>query len=82
MGKDDGWLQERAENVLDEHDVVPVGSETEGQIVRKAVSYFEEGMRPFDASNAATAETRGLAILASDKDDEADPERVSLASSE
>ena len=44
-------------------DVVPVGNEDEQQIVLKAVAYFEDGMTPFDAFHAATAETPGLPIL-------------------
>jgi predicted nucleic acid-binding protein len=98
IAKDDDWLQNRAEDVRDERDivtspiaylelllvlepyqfdyvrlfanlldVVPVGDETERQIVLKAATYFEEDMTPFDAFHAATAETRGLPILSSDK---------------
>lgn len=110
IAKDDDWLQERSEDVLDERevvtspfaylellivlerhqfdyvrlfanllDVVPVGSEDEQQIVLKAVAYFEDGMTPFDAFHAATAETRGLPILSSDKAyDDVDPERLPL----
>ena len=47
-------------------DIVPVGDEEEQQIVLKAVAYFEDGMTPFDAFHAATAETRGRSILSSD----------------
>ena len=96
--KDDDWLQERAEEALDERevvtspfaylellivlkrhqldyvrlfanllDVVPVGNEEEQQVVLKAVAHFEDGMTPFDSFHAATAETRGLSILSSDK---------------
>ena len=110
IAKDDDWLQERAENVLNEREVVtspvaylellivlkrhqfdfvrlfanlldtvPVGSETEQQIVLKTVAYFEDGMTPFDSFHAATAETRGLPILSSDKSyNDVDPERISL----
>ena len=110
IAKDDDWLQERSEDVLDERevvtspfaylellivlerhqfdyvrlfanllDVVPVGSEDEQQIVLKAVAYFEDGMTPFDAFHAATAETRGLPSLSSDKAyDDVDPERRPL----
>ena len=98
VAKDDDWLQERAEEALDERevvaspfaylellivlerhqfdyvrlfanllDVVPVGNEEEQQVVLKAVAYFEDGMTPFDSFHAATAETRGLSILSSDK---------------
>ncbi|WP_254838807.1 PIN domain-containing protein [Natronomonas marina] len=60
-------------------EVVPVGDESEQQVVLKAVAYFEDGMTPFDSFHAATAETRGLSILASDRAyDEADPERLPL----
>jgi predicted nucleic acid-binding protein len=62
-------------------DLVPVGREEERQIVLKAVSYFEDGMTPFDAFHAATAETRGLPILSSDGAyGEVDPERLALES--
>ena len=98
IAKDDDWLQERAEDVLDEQDVVtspvaylellivldrhqfdyvrlfanlldivPVGDENVQQVVLKAVNYFEDGMTPFDSFHAATAETRGLPLLSSDK---------------
>jgi predicted nucleic acid-binding protein len=64
-------------------DIVPVGSEQEHQIVLKAVNYFEEGMTAFDAFHAATAETRGHAILGSDKAYErVDAERLSLEPNE
>lgn len=60
-------------------DIVPVGDENEQQVVLKAVSYVEDGMTPFDAFHAATAETRGLLILSSDKAYETvNPERVPL----
>ena len=110
LAKDDDWLQERAEALLNEQevitspfaylemlivlerhqfdyvrlfsnllDVVPVGDEDEQQIVLKAVAYFEDGMTPFDAFHAATAETRGLPILSSDKVYEnVDPNRIPL----
>lgn len=110
LAKDDDWLQERAENVLDGReivtspfaylemlivlerhqfdyvrlfanllDVVPVGDEDEQQIVLKAVAYFEDGMTPFDAFHAATAETCGLPILSSDKAyEDVDPDRIPL----
>ena len=98
IAKDDDWLQERAEEVLDERevvtspfaylellivlerqqfdyvrlfanllDIVPVSNEEEKQVVLKAVAYLEDGMTPFDSFHAATAETRGLSILSSDK---------------
>ena len=60
-------------------DVVPVGDENEKQVVLKTVSYFEDGMTPFDSFHAATAETRGLPVLSSDKAyEDADPERLPL----
>jgi len=108
--KDSDWLQDRAEQALDEHevvtssyaylelllirerhefeyvklfsnmlDIVPVETDTEHQIVLKAVQYFEGGMTAFDSFHAATAETRGHPILGSDKAyEEVDPERISL----
>lgn len=110
LAKDDDWLQARAEEILDEQeivtsptaylellivlerhqfdyirlfanllDLVPVGDEHEQQIVLKAVNYFEDGMTPFDAFHAATAETRGLPIRSSDKAYEGvDPDRLPL----
>lgn len=112
LAKDDDWLQERAEDVLDERevvtspfaylemfivlerhqfdyvrlfanllDIVPVGSETEQQVVLKAVAYFADGMTPFDAFHAATAETRGFSVLSSDNAyEDVDPERLPLES--
>lgn len=60
-------------------DVVPVADEEERQIVLKAVNYFEDGTTPFDSFYAATAETRGLPILSSDKAyDDVDPDRYPL----
>jgi predicted nucleic acid-binding protein len=60
-------------------DLVPVGDEHEKQIVLKAITYFEDGMTPFDSFHAATAETRGLSILSSDQAYEGvDPERLGL----
>ena len=110
IAKDDDWLQERAEEALDERevvaspfaylellivlerhqldyvhlfanllDVVPVGNEEEQQVVLKAVAYFEDGMTPFDSFHAATAETRGLSILSSDKAyEDVDAQRLPL----
>ena len=110
IAKDDDWLQQRAEDILDEReivaspfaylellivlerhqfdyvrlfanllDVVPVGNEEEQQVVLKAVAYFEDGMTPFDSFHAATAETRGLSILSSDKAyGDVDAERLPL----
>jgi predicted nucleic acid-binding protein len=48
-------------------ELVPVTSEGEKQAVLKAVGYYQDGMTPFDAFHAATAETRGYSILSSDK---------------
>lgn len=110
LAKDDDWLQESAETVLDDRDVVTsplaylellivldrhdfdyvrlfanlldlvaVGTDEQRQIVLKAVTYFEDGLTPFDAFHAATAETRALPILSSDGAYEAvDPDRVPL----
>ena len=110
IAKDDDWLQERAEDVLAERevvtspfaylellivlerhqfdyvrlfanllDVVPVSNKEEQQIVLKAVAYFEDDMTPFDSFHAATAETRGLSVLSSDKAyEDVDPERLPL----
>lgn len=110
IAKDDDWLQERAEDIHEERDVVtspfaylellivlerqqfdyvrlfanlldvvPVNDKEEQQIVLKAVTYFEDGMTPFDSFHAATAETRGLPILSSDNAyDDVDPERLPL----
>ncbi|MFC7155971.1 PIN domain-containing protein [Halomarina halobia] len=110
IAKGDDWLQERAEDVLDERevvtspfaylemllvleryqfdyvrlfanllDVVPLGDENEQQVVLKAVAYFEDGMTPFDSFHAATAETRDLPVLSSDKAyEDVDPERLPL----
>ena len=49
-------------------ELVPVRNEEEKQVVLKAVNYYDEGMTPFDAFHAATAETRGLDVLSSEKD--------------
>lgn len=60
-------------------ELVPVGDDEERQIVLKAVSYFAEGLTPFDSFHAATAETRGLSVLSSDKAyDDVDAERLPL----
>jgi len=60
-------------------ELVPVGDDTERQIVLKAVTYFEAGLTPFDAFHAATAETRGLPIQSSDGAyEEVDPDRRPL----
>lgn len=60
-------------------ELVPVGSATDHQIVLKTVSYFEDGMMPFDAFHAATTETRGHPICSSDKAyADADPTRIPL----
>jgi predicted nucleic acid-binding protein len=49
-------------------ELVPVRDEEEKQVVLKAVNYYEDGMTPFDAFHAATAETRRLDVLSSEKD--------------
>ncbi|EMA29390.1 PilT protein domain-containing protein [Halobiforma nitratireducens JCM 10879] len=49
-------------------ELVPVRDEEERQIVLKAVNYYDEGMTVFDAFHAATAETRTLNVLSSEKD--------------
>ncbi|WP_049979594.1 PIN domain-containing protein [Halolamina rubra] len=60
-------------------ELVPVKDEAEKQVVLKAVNYYEEGMTPFDAFHAATAETRGMDVLSSEKDyDDIEVERVPL----
>ena len=41
-------------------EIVPVASDDERQTVLKAVKYYEDGMTPFDAFHAATAEGKGL----------------------
>lgn len=110
LARDDDWLQGRAEEVLDERevvtsslsylelllvlerhdfdyvrlfsnllDLVPVRDEHEQQIVLKGVTYFEEGLTPFDAFHAATAETEGLPVLSSENAyEDVDSERVPL----
>ena len=60
-------------------ELVPVRDKEEKQVVLKAVNYYEEGMTPFDAFHAATAETRRLDVLSSEKDYEGiEVERVPL----
>lgn len=110
LAKDSDWLQQSAEEALDEYDVetsafsylelllareryefdyvplvanllelVPVRNEEERQIVLKAVNYYDEGMTAFDAFHAATAETRTLNVLSSEKDyEDIEVERVPL----
>ncbi|MDQ2052165.1 PIN domain-containing protein [Natronolimnohabitans sp. A-GB9] len=110
LAKDSDWLQQSAEEALDEYDVetstfsylelllareryefkyvplvanllelVPVRNEEERQIVLKAVNYYDEGMTAFDAFHAATAETRSLNVLSSEKDyEDIEVERVPL----
>jgi hypothetical protein len=39
-----------------------VRDEEDKQVVLKAVNYYDEGMTPFDAFHAATAETRGMDV--------------------
>lgn len=110
LAKDSDWLQQSAEEALDEYDVetsafsylelllareryefdyvplvanllelVPVRNEEERQIVLKSVNYYGEGMTAFDAFHAATAETRTLNVLSSEKDyKDIEVERVPL----
>ncbi|WP_276256912.1 PIN domain-containing protein [Halomontanus rarus] len=110
LAKDSDWLQQSAEEALDEYDVetsafsylelllareryefdyvplvanllelVPVRNEEERQIVLKAVNYYDGGMTAFDAFHAATAETRTLNVLSSEKDyEDIEVERVPL----
>jgi predicted nucleic acid-binding protein len=60
-------------------ELVPVRDEEEKQVVLKAINYYQEGMTPFDAFHAATAETRGMGVLSSEKDyDGIEVERVPL----
>ena len=60
-------------------ELAPVRDEEEKQIVLKAVNYYEEGMTSFDAFHAATAETRGMDVLSSEKDyEDIGVERVPL----
>jgi predicted nucleic acid-binding protein len=60
-------------------ELVPVRDEEEKQVVLKAVNYYDEGMTPFDAFHAATAETRGVDVLSSERDyEDVEVERVPL----
>ncbi|WP_135829201.1 PIN domain-containing protein [Halorussus halobius] len=60
-------------------ELVPVRDDEEYQIVLKAVNYYADGMTPFDAFHAATAETRERAVLSSEQDyDEVGVERLPL----
>jgi predicted nucleic acid-binding protein len=60
-------------------DLVPVRDEEEKQVVLKAVNYNDEGMTPFDAFHAATAETRGMNVLSSENDyEDVEVDRVPL----
>ena len=64
-------------------ELVPVRNEEEKQVVLKAVSYYDEGMTPFDAFHAATAETREIDVLSSENDyEEIEVERVPLEPSD
>jgi predicted nucleic acid-binding protein len=110
LAKDDDWLQEPAEAVLERRnvvtsplaylellivlerhefdfvrlfanllDIVPVRSQEEKQVVLKAVTYFEDGMTPFDSFHAGTAETQRVPILSSDKAyEDIDADRIPL----
>ncbi|MFC7203781.1 PIN domain-containing protein [Haloferax namakaokahaiae] len=60
-------------------ELVPVRDEEEKQIVLKGVNYYDEGMTPFDAFHAATAETRGMDVLSSERDyEDIDVSRIPL----
>lgn len=60
-------------------ELVPVRDDEERQIVLKAANYYADGMTPFDAFHAATAETRERAVLSSEQDyDEISVERLLL----
>ncbi|WP_458189393.1 PIN domain-containing protein [Haladaptatus sp. NG-WS-4] len=60
-------------------ELVPVRDNEEKQIVLKGVNYYEEGMTPFDALHAATAETRSVNVLSSEKDyEDIEVERIPL----
>jgi predicted nucleic acid-binding protein len=60
-------------------ELVPVRSDEEKQVVLKAINYYDEGMTPFDAFHAATAETRGMDVLSSENDyEDIEVERVPL----
>jgi len=60
-------------------ELVPVRNEEEKQVVLKAVNHYDEGMTPFDAIHAVTAETRGMDVLSSEKDyEDIEVERVPL----
>jgi predicted nucleic acid-binding protein len=49
-------------------ELVPVRDEEEKQVVLKAINYYDEGMTPFDAFHAATAEARRIDVLSSEQD--------------
>jgi hypothetical protein len=51
-------------------ELVPVRDEEEKQVVLKAINYYDEGMTPFDAFHAATAETRRLDALSSEEEEQ------------
>lgn len=60
-------------------ELVPVRDEDEKQVVLKGVDYYENGMTPFDAFHAATAETRRVDVLSSEGDyDDIDVSRLRL----
>jgi predicted nucleic acid-binding protein len=49
-------------------ELVPVRDAEERQVVLKAVNHYDEGTTLFDAFHAATAGTRGMDVLPSEKD--------------
>lgn len=60
-------------------ELAPVRDTEEHQIVLKAVNYYADGMTPFDAFHAATAETRERVVLSSEQDyDTINVERLPL----
>lgn len=64
-------------------ELVPVRDEQERQVVLKAVNYYGEGMTPLDAFHAATAETRQLDVLSSERDyEDIDVTRIPLEADE
>lgn len=64
-------------------ELVPVRDEEEKQVVLRPIGYYHEGMTPFDAFHAATAETRGMDARSSERDhDGMEVERAPLKPTE
>ena len=60
-------------------ELVPVASTEDEQIVLKAANYYDEGMSPFAAFHAATAETYQVPVLSSNEGhDTLGPSRLAL----